>query len=124
MAEDTVGNINGPRATFVYINDSSVNYNITLDRSVALAIGNDLSTNAALPVLRATGKRPLEPRYLLLQLKSDPSVRKKAFCGDYTNSNFLSSAATDVTINGVVWTIIGRVGEKRSTLVIDAVPPP
>lgn len=116
---DTVGNRLGPRKTFVYVNDSSINFNISLDESVATAVGNDPSTNGALPILRATGKRPLEPRYFLLELKTDPSVRKKAICCDYTNSLFLSSARSEVTINGVVWVIVGRVGEKRSNLPVD-----
>lgn len=116
---DTVGNRNGPRKTFVYINDGSVNFNISLDESVSTAIGNTASTNGALPVLRATGKRPLEPRYILLALKSDLSVRKKAFVCDYTNSLFLSSMPSEVTINGVVWVATARIGEKRSTLQVD-----
>lgn len=116
---DTVGNRLGPRKTFVYINDGSVNFNISLDESVATAIGNTPSTNGAFPVIRATGKRPIEPRYILLALKSDPNIRKKAYCCDYTNSLFLSSAPTEVTINGVVWVATARIGEKRSTLMVD-----
>lgn len=120
---DTVGNRLGPRKTFVYINDSSVSYNVSLDESVSLALGNSPSTNGSFPVLRATAKRPLEPRYFLLERKTDPSVRKKAICCDYTNSLFLSSARSEVTINNVVWVIVGRVGEKRSNLPVDEPPP-
>lgn len=123
MADDTIGNLLGPRKTFVYQSDSSVSYNITLDSSVSTALGNDASTNGALPVLRATAARPLRPRYVLMQLKSDPKVRKKAIICDLVNSNFLSSAALDVTINNVVWTIVGRVGEKRSALTVDDATP-
>lgn len=116
---DNVGNRNGPRKTFVYINDGSVNFNISLDESVATALGNTPSTNGSFPVLRATGKRPIEPRYILLALQSDLSIRKKAIICDYTNSLFLSSAPTQVTINGVVWVATARIGEKRSTLQVD-----
>lgn len=119
---DTVGNRLGPRKAFVYFNDSSVQFNILLDESVATAIGNTPSTNAALTRIRATGKRPLEPRYLLLALKSDLSIRKKAICCDYTNGLFLSSIASEVTINNVPWIITGRIGEKRSSLIVDDPP--
>jgi hypothetical protein len=119
---DNVGNRNGPRKTFVYINDSSVNFNISLDESVSTALGNAPSTNGNLPVLRATGKRPIEPRYVLLALQSDPTVTKKAIICDYTNSLYLSSARSPVTINGVVWEITARIGEKRSNIPVDAPP--
>jgi len=123
MAEDTVGNILGKRAVFTYQNDSSVAFNISLDRSVSLAVGNDLSTIATLPILRASGRRPIAPRYLLLQQKDSPTVKKKAIVCDLVNSLFLSSAASEVTINNIVYVVTGRVGEKRSTLVIDPVTP-
>lgn len=120
---DTVGNRTGPRKVFVYITDGSVNMNIVLDESVATAIGNTPSTNSAFPRIRASQRFPIEPRYLLLALKSDPSVRKKAICCDYTNTNFLSSVATEITINGVIWVVTARIGEKRSTVLVDDPPP-
>jgi hypothetical protein len=123
MAEDTVGNILGVRGVFEYNNDSSVKYNISLDRSVSLAIGNGLSTIATLPIIRASGRRPIAPRYLLLQQKGNPAVKKKAIVCDLVNSIFLSSAATEVTINSIVYVVTGRVGERRSTLVIEPVTP-
>lgn len=123
MAEDTVGNILGKRGVFVYQNDSSVSYNISLDRSVSLAVGNALSEIATLPIIRASGRRPISPRYLLLQQKDAPTVKKKAIICDLVNSLFLSSAASEVTINGVVYVVTGRVGEKRSTLVIEPTTP-
>jgi hypothetical protein len=116
---DTVGNRLGNRKTFVYVTDSSVSYNISLDESVSTALGNDPSTNGSLPIIRASGKRPIEPRYVLLALQSDPSVKKKAIIGDYTNSLFLSSARSEVTINSVVWEVTTRVGEKRSNIPVD-----
>lgn len=117
---DTVGNRLGPRKTFVYVNDSSISFNISLDESVATALGNTPSTNAALPVLRASGKRPLEPRYVLLALQSDPTIKKKAYVCDYTNPIYLSSARTQVTINNVVWEVTSRIGEKRTNVPVDA----
>jgi hypothetical protein len=118
MAEDTVGNILGERGVFVYQNDSSVSFNISLDRSVSEAIGNDLSTIATLPILRASGRKPIRPRYMLLQQVTNPRVRKRAIVCDLVNSLFLSSAASIVTINGVEFVVTGRVGEARSTLVL------
>ena len=123
MAEDTVGNILGRRGVFVYQTDSSVSYNISLDRSVGLAVGNEISTIGTLPILRASGRRPICPRYMLLQKKDEPSVKKKAIVCDLVNSAFLSSAATEVTINNVVYVVTGRVGEKRSTLVLEPETP-
>lgn len=120
---DTVGNRLGPRKAHVYISDSSINYNVLLDESVSEALGNAASTNALLPVLRASGKRPVEPRYVLLSLNSDTSVRKKAIVCNPENALWVSSAASTVTINGVAWTITGRIGEKRSTLIVDEPPP-
>ena len=115
---DTVGNRLGPRGTYLYVSDSSVSYNVSLDDSVATAIGNTLSTNAAFPVLKATQRRPISPRYVLLQLQSDPAVSKRVIVGDVDNALWTSSAASTVTINGVAYTITGRVGERRSALKI------
>lgn len=115
---DTVGNRLGPRGTYLYESDAGVTYNISLDDSVATAVGNTLSTNAAFPVLKATQRRPLSPRYILTQLVSDPSVTKRIIVGDATNALWTSSAASTVTINGVAYTVTGRVGEKRSALKI------
>lgn len=119
---DTVGNRLGPRATFVYINDTSINHNIRLDESVSEALGNTRSTNSSFPKQRASEKYPQEPRYVLMYLKSNPAIKKKAIVCDYTNPIFLSSAATEVTINSVVWVVSARIGEKRSTLPVDAPP--
>jgi hypothetical protein len=113
---DTVGNRLGPRGTFVYTSDSLIDYNITLDRSVALAVGNTLSTDATLPIVRASGRRPIEPRSLLLALVSDPTITKKAIVSEADNTLFAADGASTVTINGVSWVVTGRVGEKRSTL--------
>ncbi len=116
---DTVGNRNGPRRTFLYVRDDSETFNMTLDESVGLAVGNAPSTDGDAAVLPASQKRPTEPRYMLFALQSDPSVRKKAIICDYTNTLFLSNGPDEVTINGVVWIATARIGEKRSTLRVD-----
>lgn len=120
--EDSEGNVLGPRGTFTYQGTNGVTYNITLDRSVATAVGNTLSTNAALPRVTASGTVPLSPRYILVQSKDEPSKRKRVVIGDIANSLFASAAASEVTINGEVFVVTGRVGEKSSALTVDEVP--
>lgn len=113
---DTVGNRLGPRGTFDYESDAGVSYIMQLDKSVATAMGNIESTDVSLPVLPASQSRPLRPRYVLLQLQTDAKVSKKAIVGDPENALWTSNAASTVSINGVSWTITGRVGEARSVL--------
>jgi hypothetical protein len=113
---DTVGNRLGPRATFEYTDDSLLDYNISPDRSVGLAMGNALATDADLPVLRATQSRPIAPRYILLALQSDPAIKKRAIISTADNTLFASNGASTVTINSVVWIVTGRVGERRFPL--------
>lgn len=118
---DTVGNLLGPRATFLYETDGGTSYNIQLDESVATAVGNDLSTvNVA--AIRASGRKPFQPRYILLALVSNPAVTKSAIICDVTNPLFARDASGTVTINGVAYTITGRIGEKASFLTL--APPP
>lgn len=113
---DTVGNRLGPRAVFTYVTDGGTSYNIQLDESVGNAVGNDESSTN-LPVIRASGRKPFQPRYILLALDSDPTITKTAIICDVANALFARDAAGDVTINGVAWNITGRVGEKASFLV-------
>jgi len=119
---DNVGNRLGPRKTFVYESDSIISYNIQLDESVATACGLAASTNGSLPILRATQKWPLKPRYIILALESDPNVTKRAIIGTNDNSLYASNGPTVVVINGVNWVVTTRVGERRSVLTVD--PPP
>lgn len=121
--EDNEGNVLGPRGTFTYQAGNGVTYNISLDRSVATAVGNTLSTNAALPVISSGGVIPLSPRYILVRSVDEPSKRKRIIIGDPDNALFASAAASNVTINGEVFTVTGRVGEKSRTLPIDPVIP-
>lgn len=113
---DSVGNRLGPRAVFNYETDGGTNYNIQLDESVGTAVGNsESSTN--LPVIRASGRKPFQPRYILLALGSDPTITKTAIICDVANPLFARDTAGTVTINSVAWNITGRVGEKASFLV-------
>lgn len=113
---DTVGNLLGPRAVFVYVTDGGTSYNIQLDDSVSSAIGN-AESSTDLPVIRASGRKPFQPRYLLLSLDSNPTVKKTAIVCAVANPLFASDTSGSVTINGVAWSITGRVGEKASFLV-------
>ena len=120
--EDAVGNALGPRATFVYESDQGVSYNFTADRSVGLAAGNVLSTNAGLPILKTSQTRPIKPRYILIVDTDEPTKRKRVVIGDPANSLFASNANSTVTINSETFSVTGRVGEKRSTLKVEAAP--
>ncbi len=118
---DTVGNRLGPRAVFVYVTDGGATFNITLDESVASAV-NNAESSQNLPTIRATGRRPFAPRYILLSLQSDPRIKKTAIIGSVTNPLFERDVAGQVNINGVVWNITGRVGEKASFLAPTGTP--
>lgn len=120
---DSVGNRLGPRKTFVYITDGSVNRNIVLDESVATALGNTPSTNSGFARIYVSAGEDIKPRYVILALKSDPTVKKKAVICDYTNSLYLTSVATEVSINNVIWVVTARIGERRLTLQVDDPPP-
>lgn len=120
---DAVGNRLGPRGTFVYESDTGVSYNISLDRSVSEGVNNVLSTNGNLPVLRASQRFPLCPRYILLVLESDFSVTKKVIIGDIENGLFQSNAPSVVAINGVNWIVTTRAGERRAVLKLTPAPP-
>lgn len=113
---DTVGNLLGPRAVFVYTTDGGTAYNVTLDASVATAVGN-VQSSANNPALRASGRRPFQLRYILCSLQSNPATTKRVPVGNAANLLFARDVAGVVNINGVVWNITGRVGEKASFLV-------
>lgn len=117
--DDSQGNVLGPRGTFTYTDNAGVTYNISLDRSVATAVGNTLSDNAALPNLTSSGTVPVSPRGIHVRSVDEPSKRKFIVIGDPANALFASKASSTVTINGEVYVVTGRRGEKSSTLAID-----
>jgi len=114
MAEDTVGNVLGKRATFVYTTDGNEEVVFTQDRSVGLAVGNVLATTAQRPT--SVNGRYLRGRYLLVQGKTDPSLKKRITVGKIDNSAFAAEGSTEITINGTVFVTTGRVGEAVSFL--------
>lgn len=122
--EDNEGNVLGPRGTYVYETNTGVSFNMSLDRSVSDAVGNALSQNGALPVATSGGTIPFSPRYILVRSADEPSKRKKIVIGDPANSLYASAAAASVTINGEVFNVTGRVGEKSRVLPIDPPPAP
>lgn len=111
---DTVGNRLGPRAVFTYETDALEVVSYVADRSVGLACGNVLSENPGRPI--SVNSRYLRARYVLLQLESDPTVKKKVIIGDRENTLFAGDSSQEVTINSVVWQTTGRVGEAVSFL--------
>jgi hypothetical protein len=113
---DSVGNLLGQRAVFVYTTDGGEVYNVSLDQSVATAVGNSQSS-ANNPSIRATGRRPFQLRYILCALQTNPAVTKRVIVGNPGNLLFARDVAGELTINAVVWDITGRVGEKASFLV-------
>lgn len=119
---DNVGNRLGKRAAFDYETDDGESVLMVQDESVGLAIGNIKATEAQ----RATSvnSKYLRGRYVLLQLKSDPNVKKKVVVGDSTNAIFAADSTTDVTINGVVWATTGRVGEAVTFLQVEEAAAP
>lgn len=111
---DTVGNRLGPRATFNYVTDSLETVAFVGDRSVGVAVGNTLPASPGRPI--SVNSKYLRARYVLVQQKDDPTVRKKIVIGSADNTLFAGDSAQDVTINGVVFTTTGRVGESVSFL--------
>ena len=120
---DTVGNRLGRRATFLYITDSLEEVAYTGDRSVGVAVGNTIPANPGRPT--SVNSRYLRGRYVLVQQKDDPTVRKRITIGSADNTLFAGDSAQEVTINGVVFVTTGRVGEAVSFLTgEDIVGPP
>lgn len=118
---DNVGNRLGPRGVFVYVTDGGTSFNIQLDLSVAEAVGNIQSTTN-LPTLRASGRKPIQPRYILLTLVSDPTITKRAIICDVSLPLYDRDSGGTVTINSVAWNVTGRVGEKASYLIPTGTP--
>jgi len=119
LLDDTVGNVLGERATYVYTTDGGVAHNMTQDAGNATGVGNVLSADADAPILRTSQARPIKPRYILVAGPGTGLRRKKVVIGSATNTAFNGTDST-VTINTVVYTIVTRVGERNSRLKIGA----
>jgi hypothetical protein len=114
---DNVGNRLGPRATFEYETDALETILYQQDRSVGEAVGNTIATTAARP--SSIDGRYLRGRYVLVEAKDDPTVRKRIFIGKNDNTLFAADESQEVTINGVVFVTTGRVGERVSFLKVE-----
>lgn len=110
---DLVGNRLGDRAEYLYVADDGTNYRFTGDESVNDAIGNVAPAGTETRI-SVTSNCPISPRYVYVELDSDPSVRKKIYIGDATLALYATLAPTQVTINGVGFTTTGRVGERAT----------
>lgn len=113
---DAVGNTLGRRGFFIYETDDGQSYSVQQDCSLAQAVGND-PTISNLPRLPASQKTPITPRTVLLESvdnvpNQDYKARKEVIVGDPDNALFQASSATQFQINGVVYTVTARKGER------------
>lgn len=115
FTDDTVGNVLGERATFNYQTDAGVLYNMTQDSTVASAVGNDESTNANLPTIQVSAKRPIKPRYVILEGVDNPEIRKRVVIGAADNALMLGTTNT-VALNGINLRVATIRGEGRTKL--------
>lgn len=121
LDDDLQGNVLGERATFVYTTDQGVQYNMVQDSSVGVAVGNVLSTNAALPTLKTSDSRPIRPRYILLEGQTEPEKKKRVVIGAPDNS-LVAGASTNVSINAVDYRVTTIRGEGRARLRVQPEP--
>lgn len=112
LVDDNLGNVLGERATFVYTSNAGVVYNIVQDASVAIAVGNVLSTDAQPAVIPLSGTRPLRCRYILVEGQTEPEKKKRIVIGSASNP-LVTGAATTVSINGVLFRVTFVGAEQR-----------
>lgn len=115
LIDDTQGNVLGERETFLYTSDNGRQYNMDLDNSLSLPVGNSPSTDASLDAVNATATRPFKPRYINVVASNDDNIRKQIVVCSATNPLFVGTAST-FTANGVEFTVLSSVGERRSRL--------
>ena len=103
------GNTLGPRSYYRYTADTGDVYKYLTDDTIALAVGAVLDDQAPdLP-------KRFRPRYVLAQaLDSGTLYRKKIVCPTIGTPAYDTDQSTDITIDGLVFSTTGRVGEKQS----------
>lgn len=121
LDDDNQGNILGERATFVYVTNGGVSYNITQDASVAVAVGNALSTDASAPILRASQRRGIRARYVLLEGQTAPEKKKRVIIGSPTNP-LMTGTQLEVSINAETYRVTQTVGELVNRLRVQPAP--
>lgn len=109
---DTVGNRLGPRAYFDYTTDDGRVLSVLMDESVALAVGNEPASGTnPRGSFRGSG---IVPRYILLQLVDDPTVRKRVVITEPDSGFMTSATSASIAINNVNWSQTYRSGERLS----------
>lgn len=121
LTDDNQGNVLGERKTFLYTSDRGTQYNMDLDNSLGLPVGNTPSTDGSLDAISATGTLPLKPRYINVVATNDDSIRKRIVIGSPTNPLFLGTTST-FTANGVEFTVLSSRGEQRPRLRVLSTP--
>lgn len=114
---DSVGNRLGPRQTYRYIDDLDNQWNVSLDASVASAVGNDPAVTQA-PAIATSGTLPFEARRLFVRSKVNPTVTKSIVITARLNPLFNAEGSQDVNINGVAFETTGIKPERRTFLPI------
>lgn len=112
----------GSITTFAYTSDEGVEYNINLDRSNAIAAGGlagkSAAAEAAGAFLKASSKRPLQPRYIIASLSGDDNVKRRVVVTDPASAVWLSATQINLEVNGAVevFDITAKIGEQRFLL--------
>lgn len=122
LVDDNLGNVLGERRTYLYVSDRGDSYNMDVDNSIAVAVDNTPSTDATLPGLRVSQKRPLQPRYIIAE-NADGTIRKRIVIGSPTNPLFLGTD-TQFTANGVTFDVTSAQGEKAQRYKVLSNPAP
>lgn len=111
----------GSRRWFEYQDDAGLGYAVQLDESVAevtaLGFGPvSAATVAARRFAKVSGQVPVKLRYLLVARvnEDEDTVRRKVYVGSPTAGAWVS--ANSITLDGEVYSIVGRVGEYRFSL--------
>lgn len=115
LIDDSQGNVLGERYTALYTSDKGTQYNMELDGSIGVAVGNSPSTNGALDAIAASGTLPLRPRYINVVASADDNIRKRIVVCSPTNPLFVGTTSV-FTANGVEFTVLSSRGEQRPRL--------
>ena len=119
LVDDVAGNVLGERRPFQYVADNGTEYNVELDNSIAVAVGNDESTDAGLDRVSVSGRLPLAPRYINVVATGDDNIRKRVVIGSATNPLFVGTSSS-FTANGVTFSVLSSRGERRSRVRLPA----
>lgn len=121
LIDDTAGNVLGERRTFVYTSETGQQFNMELDNSVGAGVGNPYSSDATLPGLSASAKRPIRPRYINVEDVATGNIKKRIVICNPTNA-FYQGTDTTLTINGTEFVVTSSRGEDRARYKVEAAP--